>query len=98
MCLRQISGCTARFYGGITMAALALILAGAVVLIDQLLKLLVVHTIKVDGAVTVIDHLLRFVYVENKGAAFGLRWLFLFLLLRCSVQKQKASCFLFLPV
>lgn len=63
------------------MAALALILAGAVVLIDQLLKLLVVHTIKVDGAVTVIDHLLRFVYVENKGAAFGLlenqRWIFI---------------------
>lgn len=64
------------YYGGF-----GLILAGAVILIDQLLKLLVVNTIKVDGAVTVIDPLLRFVYVENKGAAFGLlenqRWIFI---------------------
>lgn len=63
------------------MPVLAIVGAAVLVLIDQLLKLLVVNTIKIGGPVTVLDPLLRFVYVENKGAAFGMlenqRWIFI---------------------
>ena len=63
------------------MPVLAIVGAALLVLIDQLLKLLVVNTIKIGGPVTVLDPLLRFVYVENKGAAFGMlenqRWIFI---------------------
>lgn len=63
------------------MPVIAIAAAAVLVLADQLIKFLVVNTIKLDGPVTVIDHLLRFVYVENKGAAFGLlenqRWIFI---------------------
>lgn len=63
------------------MPVLAIIGAAVLVFIDQLLKLLVVNTIKIGGPVTVLDPLLRFVYVENKGAAFGMlenqRWIFI---------------------
>lgn len=63
------------------MPVLAIVGAALLVVIDQLLKLLVVNTIKTGGPVTVLDPLLRFVYVENKGAAFGMlenqRWIFI---------------------
>ena len=63
------------------MPVLAIVGAAVLVFIDQLLKLLVVNTIKIGGPVTVLDPLLRFVYVENKGAAFGMlenqRWIFI---------------------
>ena len=52
---------------------------------DQLTKFLVVAYIKPNHTVTVIDGLLNFVYVENRGAAFGLmqnmRWFFIVLTL-----------------
>ena len=60
---------------------LALAIALVVVVLDQVFKILVVNNIKPNGPVTVIDNLLDFVYVENKGAAFGMlansRWIFI---------------------
>ena len=62
---------------GILIAVIA-----AIVGLDQLSKLLVVHNMY-DGQVSVIPHVLRFTYVENEGMAFGLladhRWVFLVL-------------------
>lgn len=60
---------------------MVLLLASAVVLSDQLLKIAVVEFLKPIGSVTVIPGLLDLVYVENTGAAFGLfanqRWVFI---------------------
>ncbi len=56
-----------RLYGGLALAAAALLLA-----VDQLLKYYVLLYLKPLGAVTVLDSLLEFSYVENTGAAFGL--------------------------
>lgn len=69
--------------GVIILKILALVIAAAVVIADQLLKLLVVNTIKINGTVSAVDGLLKFVYVENEGAAFGIfanqRWIFIVL-------------------
>ena len=50
---------------------------------DQFTKALVVAYIKPNGPVTVVDGVLQMVYVENRGAAFGLmqnmRWFFVIL-------------------
>lgn len=50
------------------------------VIIDQLTKLLVLHTLKPDGPVPLIPGVLELLYVENRGAAFGIlqnrQWLF----------------------
>lgn len=63
------------------MAILALFSAATIVLTDQLLKILVVYALKPVGRVTAIPGLLDFVYVENRGAAFGMlanqRWVFI---------------------
>ncbi len=63
------------------MPIMVLLLASAVVLSDQLLKIAVVEFLKPIGSVTVIPCLLDLVYVENTGAAFGLfanqRWVFI---------------------
>lgn len=63
------------------MPILALFLAAAIVLTDQLIKVLVVYALKPVGTVTAIPHLLDLVYVENRGAAFGMmenmRWFFI---------------------
>lgn len=63
------------------MPIMVLLLASAVVLSDQLLKIAVVEFLKPIGSVTVIPGLLDLVYVENTGAAFGLfanqRWVFI---------------------
>ena len=56
------------------------ILIGTVVL-DQLSKMWVVRAIAPVGSVWVWENVLRFTYVENSGAAFGMlaqhRWIFL---------------------
>ena len=60
---------------------MVLLLAAAVVLSDQLIKIAVVQFLKPVGSVTAIPGLLDLVYVENTGAAFGLfadqRWVFI---------------------
>lgn len=57
------------------------IVALLIVVADQLIKLLVVNTIKVDGSVSILNGLVNFLYCENKGMAFGMlqnaRWLFI---------------------
>lgn len=51
------------------------------VVIDQLTKLLVLQTLKGNDPVTLIPGIFQFLYVENRGAAFGImqnrQWLFL---------------------
>ena len=63
------------------MPVMVLLLAAAVVLSDQLIKIAVVQFLKSVGSVTAIPGLLDLVYVENTGAAFGLfadqRWVFI---------------------
>lgn len=63
------------------MAILALFIAGGIVLVDQLFKYMAVQILPGAGNVTAIPHLLDFVYVENRGAAFGVlqdqRWIFI---------------------
>ncbi len=49
--------------------------------IDQATKLYALNVIKPQGTITVIDNFYYFVYVENRGAAFGImqnrQWLFI---------------------
>lgn len=63
------------------MVAFVLFMAATVAFADQLIKILVVNQLKPIGEVTAIPYLLDLVYVENKGAAFGIlseqRWIFL---------------------
>ena len=54
-----------------------------VITLDQVSKLLVLATLKGEGSFVIINKVLRFTYVENRGAAFGMlddkRWVFLLL-------------------
>lgn len=50
---------------------LSLLFAVAVVILDQVSKLLVLKYLKPIGGVTLIDGVLDFTYLENTGAAFG---------------------------
>lgn len=63
------------------MPVLALFLSAAIVLIDQLLKLLVVSNMQVGDQITAIPYLLDIIYVRNPGAALGIladqRWFFI---------------------
>jgi signal peptidase II len=45
---------------------------GAVVVVDQITKMIVRATLPLTGHVTVIPNLLDFTHVQNTGAAFGL--------------------------
>lgn len=60
---------------------ISFIAAVLIVVIDQLLKLLVVNTIKTGGSLEVLGGLINFQYVENRGMAFGMlkdcRWVFI---------------------
>lgn len=62
------------------MPFIVLLLSVLFIAVDQILKLVVVETLKPDGVKTVIGGLLSFQYVENRGAAFSIlqnqRWLF----------------------
>lgn len=53
------------------MLILSLVLMVLGVAADQVVKYIVVENLKPDGVFTVIPGLLDFVYVENRGAAFG---------------------------
>lgn len=63
------------------MVIIYLILAVAVVVIDQVIKFFVLENLQPIGRVEAIPNLLDLVYVENTGVAFGmfsnLRWLFI---------------------
>lgn len=67
------------------MKIIMLVVAGAMVGIDQLLKVIVVNHLKPVGMTSFIPGFLDFYYVENRGMAFGLmqdqRWLFVVLTL-----------------
>ena len=58
-----------------------IIIAAAVVLLDQVSKYLAVLGLKPIASFTVIENVLNFTYVENRGAAFGMlsehRWVFM---------------------
>lgn len=43
-----------------------------IIIVDQITKLLAVKHLKGKGAIEIIDNFLRFYYVENYGAAFGM--------------------------
>lgn len=51
---------------------IALFSAAVLVLIDQLIKLWVLASLKPVGSITVISNLFDLTYVENPGAAFGI--------------------------
>ena len=63
------------------MTALAIILIILLVAVDQLTKLYALNVVKPNGTITVIDNFYYFVYVENRGAAFGMlqnrQWFFI---------------------
>lgn len=65
------------------MPFIALIIAAAVIIVDQIIKYAVVANVKPVGNISVIDGLFSLQYVENRGVAFGLmkdmRWLFVVL-------------------
>lgn len=60
---------------------ISFIAAVLIVIIDQILKLLAINTIKINGSVKILDGLVNFQYVENRGMAFGMlqdcRWVFI---------------------
>ena len=60
---------------------ISLIVAAVVIICDLASKLAVLEKLKDVGSVSVIKGVLRFTYVENRGAAFGMlsdsRWVFL---------------------
>ncbi len=53
----------------------------ALVVIDQVTKLMALRLLEPVGSVNVIEGVFRFTYVENRGAAFGMfsehRWVFM---------------------
>ena len=53
----------------------------ALVVVDQVSKLMVSYLLAPIGSVDIIPDIFRFTYVENKGAAFGMlsdsRWIFM---------------------
>lgn len=63
------------------MGVVSLLVVGALVAADQLIKVLVTNVLPGAGVVTVIPGLLDFRYVQNFGAAFGMMagktWFFL---------------------
>lgn len=65
------------------MTILALAIAAAIILIDQLIKFFVSTGLKPVGTVSVIDGVFNLTYVENRGIAFGMfkdmRWFFVVL-------------------
>ena len=58
-----------------------LILSIAVVLLDQISKIIVVNTMELGEVIPVIKNVFNFTYIENRGAAFGMlsdqRWIFM---------------------
>ncbi len=54
------------------MIAFVLILSAVLVIIDQLIKYFVFEYLAPVGNVSIIDNLFSLIYVENRGAAFGI--------------------------
>lgn len=54
------------------MAIIAIISVILLIAVDQLTKLYAINVVKPLGAKTVIENFYYFVYVENRGAAFGM--------------------------
>ncbi len=58
-----------------------IIIIAALVVLDQVTKLMALHLLEPVGSVEVIKGVFRFTYVENEGAAFGMfadnRWVFM---------------------
>lgn len=58
-----------------------IIIIVALVVVDQVTKLMAVHLLTAGQSVDVIPGIFRFTYVENRGAAFGMfsehRWIFM---------------------
>ena len=56
-------------------------LVAVIVAIDQILKYIATATLKNAGSIIVIPGLLELIYIENRGAAFGIlqnqRWFFI---------------------
>lgn len=75
---------------------LAFIITSVCILLDQLTKYLVVEFIKGSKPLVIVEELLSFVYVENRGAAFGIlqnkKWLFIIV----TVISVAALLYLFL--
>ena len=63
------------------MAIIGIILFVLLVLADQLTKLYALNVVKKEGYVEVIKNFYHLVYVENRGAAFGImqnkQWFFI---------------------
>ena len=59
---------------------IAFVVAVLLAIGDQLIKLLVVNTLKTGDTVSILNGLVEFFYCENEGMAFGMlqngRWLF----------------------
>ncbi len=53
------------------MLIFSLILIAAAIAADQVIKYLVITNLKPDGVIQAIPGWLNFIYLENKGAAFG---------------------------
>ena len=53
------------------MGIIVLLVSAAAVAIDQILKSFVIQNLKPDGNITAVPGFLRFVYLENRGAALG---------------------------
>lgn len=81
-----------------------LFIAAAVltIVLDQITKLLAVHFLSGGGEIEAIPRVIRLVYVENRGAAFGMlsdhRWIFmviscaaLALIAAYAIKKRPAS-------
>lgn len=60
---------------------IAFLVAVLIVVADQLIKILVVSTLKTGEPVVIFNGLVQFVYCENRGMAFGMlqdqRWIFI---------------------
>ena len=71
------------------MAIVVLLLSVLLIAVDQLLKILVIQSIKPVGIKSVIDGIFDLRYVENRGAAFGIlqnqRWFFIWITLAICV-------------
>lgn len=63
------------------MTAFVFVIAAVIIGLDQLFKYLAVVNLQNGGDFSIIGGLVRFIYVENKGAAFGMlenqRWIFI---------------------
>lgn len=59
-------------YGGVFLVVFVLVLAVILAVIDQIIKYLVLEFLAPVGSVSVIDNIFSLVYVENRGAAFGM--------------------------